>query len=158
MLREMVDSSLSRYFPGVSPSSRSGMTSVSLLNANEFGLLPAPGESCLAEYASESCLNLVKLRNPPKLDRPVVDVEFLVLPDMSGGVSTEWRPREELVVDARSLIPNRMGGCSGDDVDELRERVEPRLTSSCPDCSASANGDWPFGAMTVFRFDGLEPA
>ena len=38
-------------------------------------------------------------------------------------MSWELRPKE-VVVDARSLIGRRIGGCSGDEFDEVRERCE----------------------------------
>lgn len=53
MLLVTADSNRSRYLPGVSPSSRSGTTSASLLRANEFDLLLDEGDPFLGEYGSE---------------------------------------------------------------------------------------------------------
>lgn len=114
--------------------------------AKEFDLLRVPGEPWRGECGSELCLNRDKFSSPPRLERPVVDVEVLPLPVVNGGgvpMSCETRPKE-LVVDARSLIPRRIGGCSGEEFDEARDRWESlrkRLrpgSANDKDCAASA--------------------
>lgn len=88
-----------------------------------------------------------KFRKPPRLDRPVVEVEFRALPFMVGGVSIscEVRPNE-LVVDARSRIPSRIGGCRGDELVDPCERWDSLRKRFIPD---SANDRAPF-ANKVF--------
>lgn len=124
------DSKRSRYFPGVSPSSRSGITSASRLIANELDLLRVPGEPWRGECGSELCLKRERLRNPPKLDRPVVEIEFLPLAERGGGVSTsrELRPKL-LIVEDLSRMSSRIGGCKGDEVVELCELCR---SNGCP--------------------------
>jgi hypothetical protein len=85
--------------------------------ANELDLLLEPGDPCRGECGSEFCLKRARLKMPPRLLLPVVDVEFRVLPTIGGGVSILARP-QELVVDDRSLIPRRVGGCRGEDIED----------------------------------------
>ena len=93
--------------------------------AKELDLLRVPGDPCRGECGSDPCRKRARFRKPPKLDLPVVDIELRALPAVIGGVSMSCEPRpKELVVEARSRILSRVGGCNGDDVEELRDRCE----------------------------------
>jgi hypothetical protein len=83
-------------------------------------LLLDEGDPFRGEWGSEPCRKRESPRKPPKLDLPAVEVEVLPLPP-GWGVSIDPRP-QELVVAARSLKPNLMGGRSGEEKEESRER------------------------------------
>jgi len=77
----------------------------------------------------------------------VVDVEFRVLAVNGGGVSMLARP-QELVVLALSLAPKRIGGCKGEDMEEvceccegLRPRLRPGSAKDKEDCASAACGE-----------------
>ena len=80
MLLVTAASNRSKYFPGVSPSSRSGTTKASLLIAKELALLLDDGDPLRGERGSEPCRKRERPKNPPKLGLPVVEVEVLPLP------------------------------------------------------------------------------
>lgn len=95
----------------MSPSSRSGTTKVSLLRAKEFDFERDPGEAFRA-MGSEPCRNRFRLRKPPRLVLPDIDVEFRPLArvgGVGGVVSSECLP-SELMVDDLSRKPNLLGG------------------------------------------------
>ena len=115
--------------------------------ANEFDLLLAPGEPCDGECGSELFLNRERVKKPPKLERPVVDVEFLPL-GTAGGVpiSRELRPKE-LVVEDRSRIPRGTGGRSGDVFDEEARDLCESLRDKFMPGSAKDNAPFPNAAF-----------
>lgn len=110
-LRDTVACKRSRYLPGVSPSSRSGTTKASLLRANELDFECIPGERVL-ELESEPCRKRLRVRKPPRLVLPDVDVELRALLRVGGVgevMSSDWRPKEPMVEDL-SLKPSLLGG------------------------------------------------
>lgn len=124
----------SRYLAAVSPSMRSGRAIVSRLIVIELALELVPGESYL--YPVPSPLRKrFKVRNPPRLARPLVDVEFRVLPFKVGGVggvtSSEGLPKV-LFVFARSRIPSRKEWlAAGVELAECMDRLESLRMRGC---------------------------
>ena len=97
--------------------------------ANEFDLELLPGESWRDALASEPCRKRLRVRNPPRLARPPVEVELRALPlprvgGVGGVISSDGLPTV-LIVEALSRRPSLLGGAMlGDDLVEAAEFVE----------------------------------
>ena len=91
---------------------------------------------------SELCLRRERLKRPPRLGRPAVEVDVLV-EGSNGGVgkcSSSSTLRQELIVDER---PRELSGVGRtgtfDDCVDLREALEPLLMTPDPGLADPAN-------------------